>query len=82
MKKRSDGMETIPTDCFGIRDVSDAVVEKVEEAVGMRAGAWDCVSPREIIAAAWNLLLGRRACITDPSSTTMRQTGAEGSGRV
>ena len=47
-----EGLRT--TDLFGIGSVSDADVESVEDRVGMGAGAWDMVSPKEIIAAAWN----------------------------
>lgn len=36
-------------------DITPEMVEAVEAAVGMGSGAWDCVDPKEIIAAALNL---------------------------
>lgn len=42
-------------------DVSQADVEKVEEAVGMRSGAWDCIDPKEIIASSRSLTPNRDA---------------------
>ena len=35
-------------------DISDELVEAVEDAVGYGNAAWDCVDPREIIAASVN----------------------------
>lgn len=36
--------------------VTDEMVEAVEREVGMGCNAWDCVSPKEIIAAAISLV--------------------------
>ena len=36
-------------------DLEDDVVDKVEFAVGMGCNAWDCVKPKEIIAAVLNI---------------------------
>jgi hypothetical protein len=33
--------------------VTDDILDAVEDEVGMGCGAWDCVPPKEIIAAAW-----------------------------
>jgi hypothetical protein len=35
-------------------DITDARVEAVEDAVGMGAAGWDCIEPKEVIAAADN----------------------------
>lgn len=40
---------------FTSEDVTDEMVDEVENAVSMGTGAWDMVDPKEIIAAAWNL---------------------------
>jgi hypothetical protein len=37
-------------------DVTDEIVGSVENEVGMGCGAWDMVSPKEIIASAWKFL--------------------------
>lgn len=37
-------------------DVSELVVEAVEAECGMGCAAWDCIDPREIIAASFNVL--------------------------
>jgi hypothetical protein len=37
-------------------NITDEILDKVEDAVGMGNNAWDCVDPKEIIAAAWNEL--------------------------
>ena len=37
-------------------DVTDEILDLVEDEVGMGCGAWDCVPPKEIIAAAWKFL--------------------------
>jgi len=39
---------------FGPADVTDQILEDIESDVGMGSGAWDCIPPKEIIAAAWN----------------------------
>lgn len=36
--------------------ISDAMVEEVEQGVGMGRGAWDMVDPKEIILRAWLLV--------------------------
>jgi hypothetical protein len=61
-------------------DVTDADVEAVEEAVGMGCGAWDCVSARKIIAAAWN----RRSAVLSlvDASPAPQQTPVAPSGVV
>lgn len=41
---------------FGISDVTDDILDAVENEVGMGCGAWDMVPPKEIIAAAWKFL--------------------------
>ncbi len=41
------------------KDVSDADVEAVEEAVGLGCGAWDCEDPKEIIAASLNIMAAK-----------------------
>ncbi|MEN6550017.1 MAG: hypothetical protein ABFE07_28580 [Armatimonadia bacterium] len=41
--------------------VTDADVEAIELAVGMGAGAWDCVDPKEIIRAAWRVMDSKMA---------------------
>lgn len=46
-------------DCYGIRDteehrigeISDELLDAVENEVGMGAGAWDTINPKAIIAA-------------------------------
>ena len=34
-------------------EVTEEIIQAVENEVGMGCGAWDCVSPEEIILAAW-----------------------------
>lgn len=41
-------------------DVTAADIEAIEDAVGMSAGGWDMVNPRELVAATWNRLRRRR----------------------
>ena len=40
---------------FTTEDVTDEMVEAIDDAVSMGAGAWDMVDPKELTAAAWNL---------------------------
>lgn len=35
-------------------EVTEEMVELIEDIVGMGSNAWDCVDPREIIAAVIN----------------------------
>lgn len=42
---------------FTAEDITDEMVEKVEEAVGERPHYWGEVSPKEIIAASANIVL-------------------------
>lgn len=51
-KQRSKNMSKPPI--FNQADVTDQVLEDIEADVSMGANAWDCVPPKEIIAAAWN----------------------------
>ena len=44
-----------------LSDVTDDILDAVETEVGMGCGAWDCVPPKEIIAAAWKLMPGADA---------------------
>ena len=37
------------------KDITDSMLEQVEDAVGMGCAAWDCVNPKAIVAAAMNL---------------------------
>jgi hypothetical protein len=39
-----------------LSDVTDDILDAVEDEVGMGGGAWDCVPPKEIIAAAWKFM--------------------------
>lgn len=41
-----------PVEAFSI---TDEKLRDVEELVGMSCGAWDCVNPKEIIAAVLNV---------------------------
>jgi hypothetical protein len=36
--------------------ITDNVLDAVEEACGMGADAWDCIDPKEIIAASINAM--------------------------
>lgn len=41
---------------FSVADVTDDMLDEIEFAVAMASGAWDCVEPKEIVAACWNLM--------------------------
>lgn len=57
----------------GVSDVTDGVVNAVENEVGMGCGAWDCVPPKQIIAAAWKFVPKRHGPATDVLNTTCQQ---------
>ncbi len=42
------------------KDIEDEFVDEVEHDCGMGCGAWDCVDPKEVIAAAINVYLLRQ----------------------
>ena len=44
---------------IGAKDISDEDVEAVEEEVGMGCGAWDCVNPKEIVAASLKIMAAK-----------------------
>ena len=39
-----------------LSEVTDDILDAVENEVGMGCGAWDCVPPKEIIAASWKFM--------------------------
>lgn len=45
--------------------VPDEIVNAVENEVGIGCGAWDCVPPKQIIAAAWKFLPNAPASATE-----------------
>lgn len=51
---RCEGSST--SDLFSVADVTDDMLDEIEFAVAMASGAWDCVEPKEIVAACWNLM--------------------------
>ena len=49
-----------------LSDVTDEILDLVENEVGMGCGAWDMVPPKEIIAASWNFLPKTSSSCTRP----------------
>jgi hypothetical protein len=39
-----------------LSEVTDDILDAVENEVGMGCGTWDCVPPKKIIAAAWKFM--------------------------
>lgn len=48
-----EGTEYNPS--LSLDDVTDEILDFVENEVAMGSGAWDCVPPKEIILAAWKI---------------------------
>jgi hypothetical protein len=57
-------------------DVTDDILDAVENEVGMGCGAWDCVPPKEIIAAAWKFIPNSMAQIDNTPPPWMRRLWA------